>query len=78
MKIIIEIPNEKVKAYAELYKVLVDKSAILDNFDEAVENTLKEDELVLSPAIIGDEYEKMLLGFALVAIAQIGLKEDKE
>lgn len=73
MKVTINIPTEKIKAYCELYKLTAKPEELPGDFDKAVELALGKEEYELDLTCI-EEGKQIEFGIAIFMAAQEGLK----
>ena len=76
MKIVIDIPDEKVKAYAVKYKTFTDDDELPSDFDESVEKAIGAGTIDLDLSAYGDQGKQIEMGLTVAAIAVTGLKSE--
>ena len=76
MKIIIDIPDEKVKAYAMMYKTFTSDDELPSDFDESVEKAIGAGTVDLDLSVFGeDQAKQMEMALTMAAIVATGLKQ---
>jgi len=77
MKIVIDIPKERVQGYAMMYKTLTKKDDVPSNFDEIVERAMGTDEFYIDVFGLTDEATTLELGLVCMVLGKIGMEDDK-
>ena len=78
MKIIIDIPKDRLQGYGMMYKTFTDADDLPSNIDEIVEKACNAESvnIDLMEGLDGNDGKQIEFGLAMLAIAKMGLEDD--
>ena len=77
MRVIIDIPKEKMQSYGMMYKTFASED-LPNDFDEVVEKTLELESVTIDVKAFGENARQIEFGLAIAAFGQIGINGGKQ